>query len=96
MDFVAGLADQENCSGVFSFCRMDPDFDDGTDWKAAPGQEHTVWLKRSCRVMAHEIAHMFGLKHCTYYECMMNGSNGPFEGVRQPNATLCPICLTKL
>ena len=46
--------------------------------------------------MVHEIAHMFGLKHCIYYECLMNGSNGPFEGVRHQNRTLCPVCLIKL
>jgi len=23
--------------------------------------------------MLHEIGHMFGLKHCVYYECLMNG-----------------------
>ena len=46
--------------------------------------------------MVHEIAHMFGMKHCFYYECTMNGSNGPFEGVQVRNRTLCPVCLTKL
>ena len=94
-DFVAGLANQETCTGVFSFYRMDPDFDDGTDWKCK-GNEKLVWLKRSCRVMVHELAHMFGLKHCIYYNCLMNGSNGPFEGVRAPDQTLCPVCLAKL
>ena len=46
--------------------------------------------------MVHEIAHMFGLKHCIYYECTMNGSNGSFEYDYMPNRTLCPICLAKL
>ena len=46
--------------------------------------------------MVHEIGHMFGLKHCVYYECILNGSNGGFESDRFPDRTLCPICLTKL
>ena len=71
-------------------------FDDGTDWKVPQGKEDMAWLKRSCSVMVHEIAHMFGLKHCIYYNCTMNGSNGPFEGVREPDRTLCPVCLIKL
>jgi len=24
--------------------------------------------------MAHELGHMFGLTHCVYYNCLMNGS----------------------
>ena len=39
---------------------------------------------------------MFGLEHCIFYECTMNGSNGSFEYVRHPTRTLCPICLAKL
>lgn len=46
--------------------------------------------------MVHEIGHMFGLKHCIYYECILNGSNGAFESDRFANRTLCPICLCKL
>mmetsp|Transcript_11405 Transcript_11405/g.15351 ORF Transcript_11405/g.15351 Transcript_11405/m.15351 type:complete len:86 (+) Transcript_11405:868-1125(+) len=46
--------------------------------------------------MVHEIGHMFGLKHCIYYECTLNGSNGSFEYDRVPHRTLCPICLAKL
>ena len=46
--------------------------------------------------MVHEIGHMFGLEHCTHYECTMNGSNGSFEYIKHPNRTLCPICIAKL
>ena len=48
--------------------------------------------------MTHEIGHMFGLKHCIYYECSMNGTNGPGDGVKVKGKpkTLCPICLLKL
>jgi len=46
--------------------------------------------------MAHETVHMFGLKHCIYYECLMNGTMSAQEGARKLNNTLCPVCLSKL
>ena len=46
--------------------------------------------------MAHEITHMFSIKHCIFYECLMNGSNGAFESGRVVETTLCPLCLAKL
>ena len=52
-------------------------------------------MKHSCSTLVHEIALMFGLKRCIYYECTMNGSNGPLE-LRHPDRTLCPVCLCKL
>ena len=45
--------------------------------------------------MAHEIGHMFGLSHCTFLLCIMNGSNNLEEMDRAP-LHLCPICLRKL
>jgi len=33
-------------------------------------------LKRACKVLSHEITHMFNAKHCTFFRCRMNGSNG--------------------
>ena len=45
--------------------------------------------------MQHEIGHMFGINHCTYYECMMNGSMSGEESDTRPS-WLCVICLKKL
>lgn len=61
-----GLASLGGGTGVFSFCRYSP------EW---PGNEHDQgnWIKRAVYTMAHEITHMFGIKHCIYYECLMNG-----------------------
>ena len=51
----------------------------------------------SIRIVVHEIGHMFGLRHCTYYACIMNGLNSAEEGARNVNAfDLCPVCLRKL
>ena len=46
----------------------------------------------SCRTMAHEVGHLFGLQHCIYFQCIMNGNNG---NERTP-LVCCPICLHKL
>jgi len=50
---------------------------------------------RACKTMSHEISHMFGIRHCIYYECLMNGSNKIEEADVKP-AWLCPVCLRKL
>jgi archaemetzincin len=54
-----------------------------------------ILLRRTVKVMAHEIGHMFGLEHCVYYECVGNGSNHLAETDRRPTHP-CPICLRKL
>jgi archaemetzincin len=38
---------------------------------------------------------MFGLTHCTFFNCLMNGSNHLAESDRRP-LHLCPVCLRKL
>jgi len=48
-------------------------------------------LKTAC----HELAHVFGLTHCPYYECLMNGSNLVEESDRKP-FSFCPLCLRKV
>ena len=38
---------------------------------------------------------MFGLKHCSYYDCIMNSVTSG-EEARQRKEVLCGICLKKL
>jgi archaemetzincin len=38
---------------------------------------------------------MFGLEHCVFYACTMNGTNSLQELDRQPTH-LCPVCHEKL
>ena len=45
--------------------------------------------------MVHEICHMFGMSHCIFYHCIMNGSNHDEEALKRP-VILCPVCLRKL
>ncbi|XP_053563703.1 archaemetzincin-2 isoform X2 [Bombina bombina] len=52
-------------------------------------------LLRSCKTLTHEIGHMFGISHCQWLHCVMQGSNHLEESDRRP-LQLCPICLRKL
>ncbi|XP_008293125.1 archaemetzincin-2 isoform X2 [Stegastes partitus] len=52
-------------------------------------------LLRSCKTMTHEIGHMFGIRHCQWLNCIMQGSNHLEESDRRP-LDFCPICLHKI
>ena len=58
-------------------------------------KDEKLFFKRCIKVLVHEIGHLFGLKHCVYFECIMNGSNNLDESDEKP-VYLCPICLHKL
>jgi archaemetzincin len=90
-NFVFGQASVRERVGVYSFARYDPAF---YGEPRVSGYE-TLLLRRSCKVLAHETGHMFGLAHCTYLNCLMNGSNHLAESDRRP-LHLCPVCLRKL
>ena len=66
--FCFGWASYTEGVGGFSFKRFDPAWDGITD----PNAEKNL-LMRACAIMCHEIGHQFGLRHCIYYECLMNG-----------------------
>jgi archaemetzincin len=90
-NFVFGQASPRERVGVYSFARYDPAFS---------GEPQTrdygaLVLRRSCKVLAHEAAHIFGLAHCIYFSCLMNGSNHLAESDRRP-LHICPVCLRKL
>ncbi|KAH8811966.1 hypothetical protein F5884DRAFT_671082 [Xylogone sp. PMI_703] len=54
-----------------------------------------LWLSRCCRTASHELGHCFGIDHCVYYACAMQGSASIIEDARQP-PYLCPIDLVKV
>ena len=90
-NFVFGEASLNERVGVYSFHRYDPTF-----WDEPRGKDYrSLILQRSCKVLAHEMAHMFGLPHCIYYDCVVDGSNGMNETDAQ-SQHLCPVCLRKL
>ena len=93
-NYVFGLGAIRYRTGVFSFARYDPSFFD-EDCTEPDDTVKEIITFRSIRVMIHEIGHMFGLLHCVYYQCWMNGSMSAEEGSRRPSY-LCPIWLRKL
>jgi archaemetzincin len=90
-NFVFGQASPREGVGVFSFARYDPTFYGGE--RGEDYQE--VLLRRSCKVLVHEISHMFSAAHCIFYRCVLNGSNHLQESDARP-LSLCPVCLRKL
>lgn len=88
-NFVYGLARLTQRVGIFSFVRHTPG-------KAPDAWRGAHLLHRSLKTLLHEIGHMFGLKHCTWYNCLMRGSNGEQVEHQRNHLHLCPVCLRKL
>jgi archaemetzincin len=89
-NYVFGQASLRDRVGVYSFARYDPKLEGS---KRVDGER--VMLRRSCHILAHEMGHMFGIAHCIWYHCLMNGSNHLEEFDGQP-LHLCPVDLRKL
>jgi archaemetzincin len=90
-NFVFGQASLRERVGIYSFARHEPKFSGETPAL----DEHKVILRRSCKVLVHETAHMFGIEHCIWYRYLMNGSNHLAEPMHA-RYTLCPVDLRKL
>ncbi|KAJ3745447.1 hypothetical protein DFH05DRAFT_1020730 [Lentinula detonsa] len=54
-----------------------------------------LWLARVCRTASHELGHCFGMDHCIYYACAMQGTASLAEDARQP-PYVCPVDLEKI
>jgi archaemetzincin len=54
-----------------------------------------LWFGRVCFTASHELGHCFGLDHCVYYACAMQGGSSIAEGTRQP-PYFCPVDLAKV
>jgi archaemetzincin len=80
-NFVFGQAALRDRVGVYSFAR----YADGSN----------LLFRTSCKVIAHETSHMFGIEHCIYFRCVVNGSNHLAEADARP-MHLCPVDLRKL
>ena len=62
---------------------------------ASPTSLSHLYLSRVCRTASHELGHCFGMDHCVYYACSMQGSSSLAEDARQP-PYLCPVDLFKV
>lgn len=83
MNYVFGQGSLENRVGVWSLFRLD----DHTDERG--------FLLRTLKIAAHEMGHMFSMKHCTKYECVMSGTNHLGETDSRP-IDACPECSAKI
>ena len=90
-NFVFGQASYKSRVGIFSFARYHPKL----SFEEVDGDADHIALERAGKVLTHEMGHMFGIKHCIYYECIMNGANSLRESDSTP-MHLCPLCLRKL
>jgi len=102
--YCYGLTMLKQRLGIFSFARYDPLF----HFKNPPNENSEnqkqkelltkyffILFKRACKVVVKETSHMFGLKNCLHYKCIMNGFNSIIEFDNRP-FELCPVCLRKL
>ena len=83
MNYVFGQASLENRVGVWSLARLD----DNT--------HEMGFLRRTIKIAAHETGHMFSMRHCTKYECLMSGTNHLKETDSRP-IDACPECTAKI
>jgi len=78
-NYVFGQASLRDRVAVYSFARYRPAF-----WNERVDDPRRLVLRRSCKVLAHETAHAFGIRHCTANLCLMNGSNHLEESDSRP------------
>ena len=83
MNYVFGQASLEDRVGVWSLSRLD----DNTD--------EMGFLRRTLKIAAHETGHMFSMRHCTKWECLMSGTNHLAETDSRP-IDACPECTAKI
>jgi archaemetzincin len=90
-NYLFGQAAPRSAVGVYSFARYDPAF----YGQARTPASRQLLLRRSCKVLAHEVSHMFGIEHCIWFRCTVNGCNhiGELDGAP---LHLCPVDLRKL
>lgn len=86
--FVFGQASLQKRVGVWSLYRMN-------DATLESDNQKDRLLFRTLKIAMHETGHMFSMRHCTKYECLMSGTNHLAETDRRPVDT-CPECTAKL
>jgi archaemetzincin len=93
-NFVFGYASSDKRVSVYSLLRLDPLIDDPAE-PVDDELRRAIILRRSLKVMSHELTHSFGIRHCIHYDCLMNGANHLGEVDIHP-MHVCPVCLRKL
>ena len=101
-NFLFGLAGLH--AGVVSIHRLEPSsptcelFLDNPNRIAAAARglrcDSDLLLRHTMDTLTHEMGHTFGLKHCKYFSCVMQGFNSLEEAGRHA-PDLCLVCLRK-
>jgi archaemetzincin len=91
LNYLFGLASLTDRTAVFGVCRFYPEF----DGQVRKAEDDVQILRRMLKILNHETAHIFGLRHCLFFRCTMNGCNSRSELDAAP-IHLCPVCHRKL
>ncbi len=83
MNFVFGQASLADRVGVWSLLRLEK------------GTTPLIFLHRTLKIAAHETGHMFSMRHCTKYSCVMSGTNNLVETDSRP-IDAGPECTAKV
>ena len=94
-DIQRGLAVKRR-EAVISFAPIDP-WTHVVDPLIGTSEEdrRTLVMRRSCMWIAQHIMLLFGMEHCVFHSCAMNGYLHLDEMMIVP-LPLCPVCLRKL
>jgi predicted Zn-dependent protease len=84
-------------SSIVSLLRYHPAAVSSGAWAdvEAGGLNNPSWINSILKAISHESLHLFSIKHCAYYDCLMNG----FTDLPEFDARawqLCPVCLHKV
>jgi archaemetzincin len=82
LNFVFGYADYVHHISVFSLARL-------------VAKNKKLTLRRVFKIARHEIAHMYGLVHCTAPLCVMRGVNS-LEELDASTLSMCNGCVAKI
>jgi archaemetzincin len=55
---------------------------------SSDSERRTTMLRRSAKLLVHELGHLYGVGHCTWYHCVMNGSGHLAEDHSQVSKSL--------
>lgn len=86
--YVFGQATLQNRVGVWSLFRLG-------EMVLEKDNDKERLLLRTLKISMHETGHMFSMRHCTKYECLMSGTNHLAETDRRP-LDACPECMAKI
>jgi archaemetzincin len=86
-NYVFGQATFKDRVGVWSLWRLgDPD---------RSARDYKRFLARTLKLAMHETGHLFSMRHCAKYECLMSGTNHLGETDRRP-LDVCSECMAKI